>query len=386
MRVLATQDLDKLFQALRDRGYTVAGPTVRDGAIVYDEIASTADLPRGWTDRQEAAPSSPRYRLERRSDEALFGYNTGPHSWKKFLFPPFLRLFRADRGPGRKVRLQPETHPAMRYAFLGVRPCELAAIAAQDKVFLGGAFKDPLYKARREAAFVVAVQCGQAGGTCFCASLGTGPGIGAGTGGFDLVLTEILEDGRHDFVMDAGTERGAEILAGLPTREATAEDLAATGRAVARAAGQMGRSLDTEGLHDLLLRNYENRCWDHIADRCMACGNCTLVCPTCFCSTVEDVTDLGGTAAERHRRWDSCFTADFSYLHGGSVRSSVASRYRQWMTHKLATWQDQFGIPGCVGCGRCITWCPAAIDITEEARALRASETPVPPAPGAGTS
>lgn len=377
MRVLDAQDLNQLFLALRDRGYTVVGPAVRDGAIVYEEIASPADLPRGWTDRQEAS----RYRLERRSDEALFGYNTGPHSWKKFLFPPFLRLFRAERGPGKKVRLQPEAHPAVRYAFIGVRPCELAALAVQDRVFVGGPYQDPLYKARREAAFVVAVPCGQAGGTCFCASLGTGPGLGAGTGGFDLALTEILENGRHDFVAEAGTERGVEVLAELTTREATPEDRAAAGRAVARAAGQMGRSLDTDGLRELLLRNYENRQWDRIADRCLACGNCTLVCPTCFCSTVEDVTDLGGAAAERHRRWDSCFTADFSYLHGGSVRSSVASRYRQWMTHKLATCQDQLGVPGCAGCGRCITWCPAAIDITEEARVLRAGAMP-----GAGTS
>jgi ferredoxin len=382
MRVLDAQVLDKLIQALRDRGYTVVGPTVRDGAVVYDEIASPADLPRGWTDRQEAA----RYRMEHRSDDAWFGFNTGPQSWKKFLFPPFLRLFRATRGPGRKVHLEPETHPAMRYAFLGVRPCELAALAAQDKVFLGGPYQDPLYKTRREAAFVVAVQCGQAGGTCFCTSLGTGPGIGGRADGYDLVLTEILEDGRHDFVIDAGTDRGAEVLANLPGREAEPADVEAAVRVVARAAGQVQKSLHTEGLHDLLLRNYENRCWDGIADRCLACGNCTLVCPTCFCSTVEDVTDLGGTAAERHRRWDSCFTYDFSYLHGGSVRHSVASRYRQWMLHKLATWQDQFGMPGCVGCGRCITWCPAAIDLTEEARALRAGDAPASPAPGAGTS
>jgi Fe-S oxidoreductase len=96
-----------------------------------------------------------------------------------------------------------------------------------------------------------------------------------------------------------------------------------------------------------------------------------MVCPTCFCTTVEDVSDVTGDHAERWRRWDSCFTLGFSYIHGGSIRNSGKARYRQWMTHKLASWIDQFGTSGCVGCGRCITWCPVGIDITEEARAIR---------------
>ena len=83
---------------------------------------------------------------------------------------------------------------------------------------------------------------------------------------------------------------------------------------------------------------------------------------------------LYGARAERWRKWDSCFTLDFSYIHGGSVRTSAAARYRQWLSHKLATWIDQFGSSGCVGCGRCITWCPVGIDITEEVAAIRASE------------
>jgi formate hydrogenlyase subunit 6/NADH:ubiquinone oxidoreductase subunit I len=111
-----------------------------------------------------------------------------------------------------------------------------------------------------------------------------------------------------------------------------------------------------------------------VAQRCLACTNCTLVCPTCFCVAVEDTTDLAGDHVERHRRWDSCFTAGHSYVHGGSVHASTASRYRQWMTHKLSTWFDQFGSSGCVGCGRCIAWCPAAIDITEEAAAITGTE------------
>ena len=133
----------------------------------------------------------------------------------------------------------------------------------------------------------------------------------------------------------------------------------------------MGRSLDQEGLKELLYENRNHPRWDDVADRCLSCANCTMVCPTCFCTTVEDSTDLTGDTAERVRRWDSCFTMDFSYIHGGAVRKSVKSRYRQWMTHKLGTWQDQFGSSGCVGCGRCITWCPVGIDITEEVAAMR---------------
>jgi sulfhydrogenase subunit beta (sulfur reductase) len=149
----------------------------------------------------------------------------------------------------------------------------------------------------------------------------------------------------------------------------------------ADAAARMGRVLETDALRDVLYASAESPRWDDVAARCLACTNCTLVCPTCFCTSVDDVTDLTATSTERHRVWDSCFSEDYSYLHGGSVRTSTASRYRQWMTHKLASWTDQFGTSGCVGCGRCITWCPAAIDITAEAAALRAEQH----RPGPGT-
>ena len=342
------------------------GPTLRDGAIVYGPVRSPEDLPVGMTDEQ--GPGW--YRLRSRKDGAYFGYAVGPHSWKKFLYPPEQRLWRAVRAdPG--FELQPEPPPTERYAFLGVRACELAALAIHDRVFLQGPFQDPSYQARRAGAFVVAVQCGQAGGTCFCVSMGTGPRCEAG---YDLALTEIL-DGEHRFYVEVGSPEGAEVLAELPSRPVTDEDRRAADQAVARAAEQMGRKLETAGVRELLLRNLEHPRWDEVAARCLSCGNCTLVCPTCFCSTVEDSTDLRGNVAERRRRWDSCFALDFSYLHGGAVRGTTRSRYRQWLVHKLATWWDQFGTSGCVGCGRCITWCPVGIDLTEEVAAIRSAET-----------
>lgn len=363
---LERAELPRLFAALQARGYQVVGPTVRDGAIVYDHLASPEQLPVGWTDEQEGGT----YRLKKRNDAALFGYVVGPHSWKKYLFPPEERLFRARRTAD-GFEVLPEEIAPPRLAFLGVRACELHAIAVQDKVFVGGAFADPSYQARRGNIFIVAVNCGLAGKTCFCVSMKTGP---KATAGFDLALTEILDGDRHYFVIESGSEAGAEVLAELPLLPAEEPEISAAAAATERAVSQMGRKLETDGIKELLYRNLENPRWDEVAERCLSCANCTMVCPTCFCSNVEDVTDLTGEHAERWRKWDSCFTVGFTHLAGGEVRSSVKSRYRQWLTHKLGTWIDQFGTSGCVGCGRCITWCPVAIDLTEEVRAIRESE------------
>ncbi len=365
-RLIGSDALAALIATLAAGGYAVIGPTVRDGAIVYDEVRGVADLPAGWTDRQEAG----RYQLERRADGALFGYAVGPHSWKQFLHPPAELLWRARRTEaGFAVEAAPP--PARRFAFLGVRACELHAIAIQDRVFLGGAYQDTGYAARREGAFIVAVNCGTAGGTCFCASMGTGPAVSAG---FDLVLTELVGEDGHDFLVEAGSEAGASVLASLVSRPATQAALAAAGAVVERARAGMGRRMETAGLKELLQANPEHPRWDDVAARCLACANCTMVCPTCFCTTVSERTDLAGTEAVREKRWESCFTAGFSFIHGGAVRASRKARYRQWMTHKLAHWIDQFATSGCVGCGRCITWCPVGIDITEEGAAIRGHE------------
>lgn len=361
--VIGLDGLQRLLDVLASQGYRLIGPTVRDGAIVYDEITSVDHLPAGWTEEQ--GPGT--YRLKRRQDRALFGYAVGPRSFKQWLYPPALRLWQAVRRNG-NVTLVEDGEPSPRFAFIGARACELHAIAIQDRVFLGGPYQEPSYRARREQVFIVAVQCTDPSGTCFCVSMGTGPRADSG---FDLALTELPAGEKSCFLVEVGSPAGAEVLEQIPHRRPSGGEAEQAAQAVEQAAHRMGRCLETDGLKEALYANLEHPRWDEVATRCLSCGNCTMVCPTCFCATVEDVTDLGGEIAERWRRWDSCFTLASSYIHGGTVRSSARSRYRQWMTHKLATWVDQFGTFGCVGCGRCITWCPVGIDITEEARAIR---------------
>jgi len=361
--VLAPEGIRTLLEALARRGHRLLGPSIREEALVLEEITPEAGIPAGWAVEESAGS----YRLGKSGDGSLFSHGVGPHSWKRFLHLPDLPLWRARREGG-EMEIAEEPRTPERLALVGVRPCDLAAIRVQDRVFLEGRFVDIHYRARREGAFIVALSCVRPGGTCFCASMGTGPGA---DGGYDICLTEVAGGGHPRLVAEAGTPAGEEVLGELPGAPAAERDLEAARAAVREASGRMGRALDTSGLKEALAASLEHPRWDEVEGRCLACGNCTLVCPTCFCTTVEDVTDLAGTSAERRRKWDSCYSMEFSYIYGGHIRRSIRARYRQWLTHKLSTWWDQFGTAGCVGCGRCISWCPAAIDITEEARAIR---------------
>jgi len=364
--VIKTDGFEHLLEALAGRGYEIIGPTVKDGAVTYDTITAVHDLPIGLIDRQDGGT----YRLLQNDQKTLFGYVVGQDSWKKFLYPPKHKMLELARRDKTFNTVRDGGKPG-KLALLGVRACELQAIAVHDKILLGGPYADPDYRTNRENSLIIAVNCTRAGGTCFCVSMGTGP---KAKSGFDLALTEIIENGSHYFLVESGSDMGAEILSEISSREADEHDIRTAELAIATAAANMGRNLDTNGLKELLQRNFDHPRWDQAAVRCLSCGNCTMVCPTCFCMTIEDATDIDSQIAARWRKWDSCFTLDFSYIHGGSIRASGKSRYRQWLMHKLANWVDQFGMIGCVGCGRCITWCPVGIDLTEEAGAIRASE------------
>jgi ferredoxin len=350
--------LDQLLERLEQRGYQLVGPRIQGESLIYAEIHRLSDLPQGYSSEQ--APAS--FKLRHTSSSRYFDVIPGGPSWKQYLFPPRHELFKLRRNGGWEP--VPAAAEAPAYAFIGVRACELAAIQIQDRAFLRTDFTDPIYRARREKAFLLAVNCLHPAATCFCASLGAGPRVGSG---YDLLLTE-LED---TCLLTVGSELARDLLDGLPGAPASAFLLNAAEQGLQRAAAQMERSLDVSDLPRLILDNLDNPHWQQVAQRCLSCGNCTQVCPTCFCWDATDESNLTGTETRRERVWDSCFNPGYSYQAGGNTRPTIRARYRQWLSHKLGTWKEQYDTFGCVGCGRCITWCPAGIDLTEEIPALR---------------
>jgi ferredoxin len=349
-----------LIDVLKDLGYVVYGPVERDGAIVCDLIDSVEQIPKGLSDVQ--MPGS--YRLVKRDDGRYFGYVVGPQSPKYVLRPSQHLLFKV-RKDGKTMLPQPDVK---KIALVGLRSCDLKAIEILDKILLQGPYVDNTYAALRKGALFIAVNCTEPGNNCFCTSMNTGP---FAQSGYDICITELLNDGNHVFILDVITDKGAEVVNRLGCRNATDEELSAVSRLMEEAKNKIKKKLNVENIKDDLYKNLEHPHWNEISNRCLACGNCTLVCPTCFCTSVFDKTSLSLDMAERWEVWDSCFSIDYSYIHGGSIRQSIMSRYRQWLMHKLATWVDQFGTFGCVGCGRCITWCPVGIDIVEEANKVR---------------
>jgi NAD(P)H-flavin reductase/NAD-dependent dihydropyrimidine dehydrogenase PreA subunit len=375
---LPRDDLERLIEVLRADGRDVMGPTVRDGAIVLEPIEEAAALPWGVTDEQ--APG--RYRLDASSGDRpakAFDHASSPMSWKRWLFPPAVPIGRATNDGGRLTftDVAPEPRPM---AFLGVRGCDLAAIAIQDRVLAGGPVADAHYAASRGAALLIGVDCATPSATCFCSSMGTGPEVGPG---HDLALTEI-DDG---FVVRVGSDAGMDVVRRLALAPADEAKVADASRVPGGARAAMTDGVAADGLPGRLLARLDHPRWAEVAERCLACTSCTMVCPTCFCTSVTQRSDLDGSVAGTDRQWDSCFTLGFASVAGGNFRSRRQDRYRQWLTHKFGTWVQQFGTSGCVGCGRCITWCPVGIDVREELAVIaappapreRAGELPAPP-------
>nr|ANC58276.1 NADP-coupled cytosolic bidirectional hydrogenase, FeS subunit [Candidatus Methylacidiphilum infernorum] len=363
---ISRKALQSLIDLLKEQGYKTIGPKVSKNAILYDEIETLEDFPIGIGDEQEAG----RYRLKKNPYPTLFGFASSPHSWKRFLFLAQEKIFTFRLPPDKTGRpsIDPPKEEPTPLAFIGIRSCDLHALAIQDRIFRQGPFPHSGYNLRAQGLFILAVNCTHPSATCFCSSMGTGP---RAKNGFDLLLTEIAGPGTDPYyVIEPGSEKGKELLAKVEKEDASKEDLNKEEQCLRKAEQNITRRLDTQGIKELLYNNLNHPRWEQTAQRCLSCANCTFVCPTCFCSTLIDVPQAANVV-ERWMVWDSCFTLEFTHTPSGSVRKTVLSRYRQWMTHKLASWIDQFGTSGCVGCGRCISWCPVGIDITEEAAIIR---------------
>lgn len=355
---LPRTQFDALIKVLSDEGYRCIGPRVKDGAIVYADLTDASTLPRGISDHQ----SPGRYRLEQSDSPRWFSWANGPQALKPLTFTPQEILWEATRDANGSIDFKACSPDVQPIAVIGARACDLAALALQRQHFLDG-HPDAAFRARSEQLFIVAVHCHHPADTCFCASTGDGP---AATHSFDIAFHE-LDDG---FLLETGSEAGEAIAAQCPLSPVTETLCDQAKQEIEAAAAQQTRNLPAGSLQATLFSRLDHPRWEEVGERCLSCGNCTAVCPTCFCNRQEDQPSLDGLKTQHIREWDSCFTSDHSYIHGLVIRSDTRSRYRQWMTHKLGSWHAQYGRSGCVGCGRCISWCPVGIDITEEAHAI----------------
>ncbi|MCL9684941.1 4Fe-4S dicluster domain-containing protein [Legionella maioricensis] len=359
---LPHKQLQNLLDALHNAGFSCVGPQVRDGAIVYDVLHHAEQLPWGIRDHQ--TPGN--YRLEKIPEHKAFAFANGPQAIKPILFKPQETVWKVIRNSEGKLIFQPHQPSERPVAIIGARSCDLAAMSIQDKVFIENNHPDPRYKSRREHLFVIAVNCTYSSENCFCVSAGTGPAV---SHPFDILMTEVDEG----FVVKTGSERGQAIIGPLNLAEAKTTQCQDAINNVDQAGAMQSKRIPLDNqraLRDLLFANLNHARWEEVAERCLSCGNCTSVCPTCFCHSEVEKPALDATSSEHQREWDSCFTTGHSYLNGTIVRDDTRKQYRQWLTHKVGSWFDQFGTSGCVGCGRCATWCPVGIDITEELAAI----------------
>jgi ferredoxin len=364
---LARDQIDRLLDALRSAGYRCVGPVVQDGAIQFRDWPDSCALSAGWRDAQ--SPGT--YRLQRSDTPRQFAWANGPQALKPFLFSPRETLWQVARITDGRLDFKPaEAAKTQPLAVIGVRACDVAALRLQDAHFLDSTSRDPQYAARRESLFLIAVNCTHPAATCFCVSTGDGPAVPDNATGCDLILDE-LDDG---FSVTSASACGEAIAAGLDLRPITAAQTSTISGQHTRACNQQ-RALPSRDLRSLFAGRLDHPRWADVAARCLSCGNCTSVCPTCFCHSDHDLPAIDGSGSTHYREWDSCFTQGHSYIHGITIRADTRLRYRQWLTHKLGSWHDQYGRSGCVGCGRCISWCPVGIDITAEVAAL-AVDTP----------
>jgi len=327
--------LDAFVQELR-KAYDVFGPVPKGKEFVFAPITS--------------------------AEELALHYQTTLLPPKKLLHLPFEVLFSFHEDQ----HIEETGAPPRPQVILGIHPCDVHAIHILDKAYTSE-YPDPYYIAKRRNTILIALNCTTPGEHCFCSSFGTGPALKEG---YDLLLTD-LGDG---FLMEVGSEIGKKVLHDIDMELIPAPRVALVEKqkVIDNARRRFQKRLNTEGLHELLEDNFRHPLWEELMHQCLACGSCTMVCPTCFCYNVVDKLDLNLKSGKRQREWDSCMLLEYAQVAlGHNFRKDRDARVKQRIYHKLVYYEPQFGTLGCVGCGRCIKTCVKKIDITDIISRLR---------------
>lgn len=279
-------------------------------------------------------------------------------------FIPATETLLAFHGTAKALSVEAPPAPTRDTVILGVRPCDARALARLDDVFLKREATDDLYQQRRKMTRLVGLACATPSWGCFCTSVGGSP---AGSEGLDLLLTD-LGDG---YLVRVLTEAGRELVASAGFAAATAAAVAAAEARHAAAAEKMPVRFDATRVAEKL--EWDAPLWTHYAKRCLACGACSFLCPTCHCFDIQDeVTAEGGV---RFRCWDTCQVGEFTRMGAGhNPRQSQRERVRQRVSHKFKYLVEEFGRQGCTGCGRCVEACAVNIDLRQILAEIQGAE------------
>lgn len=286
--------------------------------------------------------------------EITFDYLNTTTNPKDFFLPRFETLFRYN-----KDEIEPVLPDEKSFVVFGIRPCDVQGMTVLDKVFLDEDYPDGYYRDRREKATIVTLACNRPDPTCFCGAVGGGPAMEEGS---DVMAYDLGER----IIMKPVSRRGEDFIRAVSGsgKKATVAEMKEAEKKTAAAAEKMKTEIDLPAVKKSLDSNFENEFWTEVHQKCVGCGICTYLCPTCYCFDLTD--ESRGEKGKRLRSWDSCMFPLFTlHASGHNPRPSGKERLRQRIMHKFKYLPDNFQITGCTGCGRCVRECPVNLDIRE---------------------
>jgi len=283
---------------------------------------------------------------------------------KKFMVPQKFTMFKYN-----KEGYTPELSNIPSRIVFGAHPCDIAGLNILDKLFTEN-FPDPYYIERRKKTAIIGLSC-LPDEFCFCNETGTD----TVEEGFDLFLSET---GTDFYLVWIGSSLGDDLMRmaeNLFSEDIAFEDIQKFTNWKKERAKKFKVNIDLTGMPSIFELSLNSKIWDKIGERCLACGSCSMVCPTCNCYDVKDTVELRECKGERNRCWDSCTLHEYSLVAGGhNFRANRSDRLRLWYTHKLESFIGAYGKPSCVGCGRCLVTCPVDINAYTLAKTLREEE------------